>query len=380
MSCKKYGPKLWACMTLLGACSNTPPTEPPQAPDTPVPEAHSTRVRVDNTLIEQGRVHITTAQLRAPRDKFTLPGEALADEAGAAYATTLVGGRVASLEVTDGQTIAAGQVLAWIDAPEAVRARAEWLRAQGRQIQTSRVRKREEELAIEHATSQNALDEARATDAAAQADLRAAQTLLHHYGTDARGRVAVRAPIAGVLAQRLTTLGSPVTPDKPLFHLVAPTRVYVAARLPESADISIQTGQQVRLFPRDLAAQEPCAGRVVNVLPVVDAQRARTVRVAPDACPALFAGRYVDVEFDTTTPLTAAVVVPKSAVVELKGIQVVFTEVATAPGEFEATPVRTGAATQADVAIEAGLSAGARVVDKGVVLVKGELLRAELGS
>jgi len=379
-TCWVFSPLLGVLGVLGAACCGSPPSDPPREPDPRASAAQPSRVRLDKALIAQGRVHVTAAQQRAPRDKFTLPGEVLADEAGAAYATTLVAGRVASLEVADGQTVEAGQVLAWLDAPEAVRAHAELLRAQGRQVQAAHVRARQEELARERATSQNALDEARAAAAAARADLLAAQTLLRSYGADTHGRVAVRAPIAGVIAARLTTLGSPVAPDKPLFHLVAPAHVYVAARLPESADIHIEPGQAVRLFPRDLDLQEPCPGHVVSVLQVVDAQRMRTVRIAPQACPALFAGRYVDTELEMAAPLTAALVVPKSAVVELKGVQVVFAEVAGAPGEFEAKPVRTGAATQADIAIEDGLSAGTRVVDKGVVLLKGEVLRAELGS
>jgi cobalt-zinc-cadmium efflux system membrane fusion protein len=292
----------------------------------------------------------------------------------------LLAGRIARIAVRDGQRVRAGQVLAEIEAPEAVRARAEFLRARSHQIQAARALARQRALAQEHATSPNALDEARATAAAAAADLLAAKAVLHSYGADTHGHVAIRAPIAGLVSERFATLGSPVTPDKPLFQLVAPSQVYVAAKLPENVQLTAAPGAVVRLYPRSEGRGEPCIGRVEGVLNVVDLQRRLTVRIAPQACPQLVAGRYVDTELDTSSQLSAAVVVAKEAVVELKGVPIVFVEVPREPGVFEPRAVRLGASTRMDTIVEAGLQAGDRVVDRGVILLKGEMLRAELDA
>lgn len=341
-------------------------------------------LRIAPALLHANRVQIAPVVLRPLRGSVQVAAEVVADEAGEGDATTLIAGRVAKLTVADGDRVKAGDVLAWLDAPEATRAAADWLRARGRADQTARALGRQTELERENATSKSALDDARAADAAAQADWMAARTLLRSYGASepaggAVARVAVRAPIDGVIAQRFTAVGSPVTPDRPLFHLIAPERVYVSAKIPETMSGLAGEGGSATLIPREIAGAAPCPARIVRVIPVIERDRHSRVRLAPDAsCKDLRSGRYVDVAFESGETSTPALVVAKEAVLEVKGAEVVFVQ--RGDGSFSARPVRLGASTQSEIAIEDGVHEGESVVTVGAVLLKGELLRAELGE
>lgn len=375
-------------LVLLAGCGRSTSNEAHEAPAA-APAAPTSGLHLAKALLDSGRVQTAPVRVGAARGQMVLAATVLADEAGEAEITTLVSGRVASILVADGDRVSQGQVLAWIDAPEVARASAELLRARGRAEQAARSLQRQEQLAGENATSKNALDDARANDAAARADLLAARSLLRSYGAQEPAataaatplRLAVRAPIAGVVAERFTALGSPVTPDKALFHVVAPERIMVMAKLPETSSVQPQEGDTVSLRPReeDRGSARACRGTVSRVIRVVDAERQQRVRIQPAAeCQGLSAGRFVNAVFDTGASTATGLVVPETAVVEVKGASVVFVQ--TAEETFAPRSVRLGVGTARDRVIEEGVVEGERVVVEGAVLLKGELLRAELGE
>ena len=372
------------------------------------PTARSQRsITVAAELLGDGRIQVTAAERRPLRGELVLVGEVVAGEDGEADVSTLVEGRVAELAVGEGQRVRRGQLLAWIDAPEVGRATAELLRARSRARVAARQLTRQLELDREQATSQNAVDEARAADAAARAELLAARTLLASVGggeevsnnrrlgdtsseqrwlepanldSGARAsvRIAVRAPIDGVVVQRNVLVGGPVAPTKSLFRLVSADRAYVRARLPETAP-ALPEGTEATLRPREAAAAAAgsCRARIVANFRWVDQGRMVPLRLAPiGACAALVVGRYVDVLVATTVAVGSGVVVRKEAAVEFKGATVVFVQ--SAASQFVARPVRLGRSTASEVIVEEGVEPGERVVTTGAILLKGELLRAEL--
>jgi cobalt-zinc-cadmium efflux system membrane fusion protein len=120
---------------------------------------------------------------------------------------------------------------------------------------------------------------------------------------------------------------------------------------------------------------------VIEALPEIDpATRSRKVRIAADAeCKGLFAGAQADVEIETGSEGIEALVVPSSAFVELKTATIVFVGTRTR-GTFDVRPVQPGARIGGDVVVPAGLHEGDEVVVEGAVLLKGELIRSELGG
>jgi cobalt-zinc-cadmium efflux system membrane fusion protein len=283
-------------------------------------------------------------------------------------------------------------VLAWVDSPDVARAAANLLLARSRAVVAARKRTRQETLDAASATSKNALDDARAEDEAARAELLAARTLLTSLGgaepasdptaTTLVVRVAVRAPIAGVVAERNTVLGGAVSHDKALFRIVsdAQSSFSISARVPETVGAKPTAGASATIAARgDLA--HTCQAVVDGNLGGIDSQtRTLTIRLTPEKrCTWLIPGSFVDVVFGAVaseSPPPRATV-PRNAVVDVRGEPTVFVAGAT-PGEFSARTVRLGSGDATQVSIDSGVSAGDLIAVEGAVLLKGELLRADL--
>lgn len=375
---------------LAGACRSAPSggAPAPSASASAPPDGAPRAVHVAPELVAAGRVRTARVQRSRVSPERSYPGEVMAAESGRAEATSLVSGRLSAIEAGVGAAVKKGQVLAYVDAPEVGRAVADAMRARARLEVAMRRHARLEALDQAGATSKNALDDAQAEVRIAQADLAAARTLLATLGgSEAREgaaavavRVAIRSPIDGVVASRAVALGGPVTPDHALFTIVAGGRVAVVARIPET--VALPTAQASVAIARR-GAEGSCAGVLRGDLATVDeATRSRTVRVEPDpSCTGLSPGGYVDVLVRDGAPTgsdeASGLVVPLDAVVEIHGATVVFVAEGE-PGAFRVAPVRTRAAGPRELLVEDGLPDGSTIAVHGTLLLKGEVLRAEL--
>lgn len=384
-----------ALAPLLPACSRTEPhREPAQATD--AGPAHGPPVvTVDPALVASGRIVIAPVARRTMHGDLRVPAEIVPSESGAADVGALIAGRIGTIEVREGDAVKRGQVLAWVDSPEAGRVAADVIRSRARVLAASR--KLERQLGLEHdrATSPAAVDEARMDLATAEADAAAARTLLTSLGIPeppppAQGalaaRVPVRSPIEGVVVERMAPLGAPVSPDKTLFRVLARDHVVADARWTDATMQPPPKDTPVRLLPRAGTgdAGAPCMGKVTATVGLVDEKtRARRVRIVPDGpCALLVPGAYVDAAFTSAAlggGAAPALSLPKDAVVEVRGAPTVFVA-GKKPGTFAAHVVRVGRTTTEDVSIEDGIEDGDRIVVVGAVLLKGELLRSELES
>jgi cobalt-zinc-cadmium efflux system membrane fusion protein len=348
-------------------------------------------VRVDPALVAAGRIVIAPAARRPMTGDLRLPAEVVPSESAAAEVGTLVSGRVATIDVREGDAVKRGQVMAYVDSPEAARVVADVIRARARTIAAQRKLDRQLALEQDRATSPAAVDEARTELATAEADAAAARTLLSGIGLSeppapAQGalaaRVPVRSPIDGVVVSRTQALGSPISPDKTLFRVLAVDRVVAEARWTDATMAPPANATAVKLLARGSVDTTSCKGHVIATVAVVDEKtRARRVRVAPDGpCPMLVPGAYVDVSVTSAalgTGAASALAVPKEAVVDVRGAPTVFVA-GREKGWFTAHVVRTGRATTDDIAIDEGVAEGDLVVTVGAVMLKGELLRSEL--
>jgi cobalt-zinc-cadmium efflux system membrane fusion protein len=368
------------------ACGKAP-VATPDIPRAPERAGAARTVSVEAPLLASGRVVLGDVVRRPPATELRVTGEVRANESGSAEAGTLVAGRVGSLVANEGARVQRGQVLAWVEAPDASRAAADVLRARARAEVAAKRLARELTLQEQAATSAGAVEDARAADAVARADLAAARTLLVTFGAaepsgDAKGealsvRVPVRAPIAGIIVQRHAVLGAAVAPDTTLFHIVAGGRVFVAANVPETTPLPPEGGAATIVGRGDETLR--CNAAVGGNLRVIDdATRTVAVRVQPDAtCAWLAPGRYVDVLFARAADAKPELVLPAEAVVDVDGVPTAFVSTGK-EGELVARTVRVRATAGPDVIIESGLVEGERVATRGALLLKGELSRAAL--
>lgn len=380
------------CVFALGtsACSkDSPGGGTPEAQESAAPK--SGFVRIPPALLETGRVTVAEVLPFAFADAVVVPGTVVTAADGEAEVGSLVAGRIASLETTEGAAVTKGQVLAWLDSLDVGQTRAALARASASAAAARRHLERQLTLQSQGATSQSAVDEAQAADRAALADQQAALAKLGSLGVGGErlnGRIPLRSPIDGTVVSRNATLGASVTPDAPLFRVVNLARLFVKAQWSETLGAVPPLGNSVALTPRRTVVtplgSATCSGKLVSQLGVIDpTTRSTTLQIALDpGCSALSPGGYLDVLVSTTDPSKPArdcTRVPFEALVDLRGAPTVFVA-ASEPGVFEVRPVAPGPAVGDVIPIDAGLRPGERVAVKGVLLLKGEVLRDVLGG
>jgi len=124
----------------------------------------------------------------------------------------------------------------------------------------------------------------------------------------------VRAPISGIVTERLVNLGDSVTINQALFKIVDFDSIVARVYVPEKDLRRLEVGQPARVFASALG-EAPLAGHVLRISPVVD-PRTGTIKVtvAVPNQPGLRPGLFVDVELVTDVH-PDAVLIPKRALV-----------------------------------------------------------------
>lgn len=268
-----------------------------------------------------------------------------------------------------GVDVRAGQVLAWVYAPEILRA--------------------EEELLTAHRWADGARGEGAARGSALEQAERAARERLRLLGVAdaeidrviasgrAERRVALRAPIAGYLARAEAAVGAYARPEDVLYEIVDLSRVRVVASAfgdeLDALDRGSEGGRTARFVPRGGGEPVPLALELVE--PAVDsATRSARVRflAASGDDLALRPGAIGDVVIDGGG--RDALLVPRDAVIDTGLRRYVFVE--REPGTFEAREVELGALVREGSAesreIVRGLEAGEVVVSRGAFVLDSE--------
>jgi membrane fusion protein (multidrug efflux system) len=128
------------------------------------------------------------------------------------------------------------------------------------------------------------------------------------------GYTQVRAPISGIVTERLVNLGDHVTVNQPLFRIVDFDSIIARIYVPEKDMERLAVGQPARLRA-DALGGKVFTGAIDRISPVVDpATGTVKVTVATPRQEGLRPGMYVDVELVTAVH-DAALLVPKRALV-----------------------------------------------------------------
>jgi len=222
--------------------------------------------------------------------------------------------------------------------------------------------------------------EAEAALQQAQSELRAAGDTIRLLGGRPGGGnvVAVNAPIAGRVTERLVTQGETVDPTKALFTVVNLNSVWVQLAVPQRDLPVVRVGQAVTITS-DTAPGRTFAGTVSYIGDLVG-ETTRTVNVrAVIQNPGGLLKPQTFVRGALAADVTASILaVPREAVQTHEGKTVVFVA-GDHPGEFEAKEVKTGDTVAGLTEITSGLQPGERVVTRGAFTVKAQAQKAELG-
>ena len=275
-----------------------------------------------------------------------------------------VPGEVTRVFVREGETVAAGQLLAQIDTIDLqsrVDAQAAALEeAKARLNIAEKNRANNQQLLRQKFISQNAYDTTESTYEATAASMRSQEAQLR-IARKALDDAAVRAPIAGVVATRSVHPGEKVGIDSALFTLVDLARMEIEAPAPASEVPSVKVGQNAA-FSVDGFGERKFEGRVERINPTAQpGSRAIVLYISvTNRDGALRGGMFAKGQIVLERPEPAAVV-PATAIREESGQSYVFI---LESGKIARRPVKVGSVQQAEGVVEvlSGLELGMTVV------------------
>jgi cobalt-zinc-cadmium efflux system membrane fusion protein len=307
-----------------------------------------------------------------------LNGRVAYDENYTTRVSSPIAGRVVKIDVQAGDRVKTGAALAWIDAPDYGTALADARKAENDMRQKARELSRAKEM-LDAGVIPRKDFEAADTDARqAQTELQRAQSRLRNLtpGGKAVGedeRLALRAPISGVIVDRKINPGAEVRPDAPdpLFVITDPAHVWVIIDLPERYLGKVRVGQVVSIEV-DAYSGVDISGRVASIGEALDpATRRVQVRCVVDNSRQLLKPEM----FARVVPLSEErqklARVPNSALLS-EGLYT-FVFVQKAPGVFEKRQVSLGLQGRDESYVKSGLAEGDRVVASGALLLESEL-------
>jgi len=231
-----------------------------------------------------------------------------------AFIKARVAGELQDLSLREGDLVKAGQVVARVDPTDAqARLRQTQQQAQAAKAQVDiaqRTYDNNSKLVEQGFISKWALDSSSASLASAQANHRAAMAGVEVIDKQLLDTV-LRAPISGVIAQRLAQNGERIGIDGRVLELVDISRLELEASLAASDSPLIRLGQVAELQIE--GTPEPVRAKVVRINPTVMAgSRSVLVYLTLDAAPGLRQGLFA--QGSLTIASTDALAIPISAV------------------------------------------------------------------
>lgn len=320
-----------------------------------------------------GPDNIAVASTDTLRSGPAISGTLIADREARIRAE--VSGAVLQTMVDAGQRVAQGTVLARIDDAvlqvAVLSAKSGVTQATVGSDQASRELARAKTLVAAGAIAERDVESAERANVSAQAQLADAKARLSMAEKNV-SNATVRAPFAGIVAEKSVSPGDIVSPGAALFTVIDPRSLKVEASVPTSALADVRVGAPV-VFAVN-GSDRQLEGRVTRVSPMVDPQTKQVKLLAsvPNAQNALVAGLFV--EGRVATDKRAGILVPEKAVdqtgvspfvIRLKGGKVERVEVQLGVRDegAEKIEVRTGLASGDTVLLGAarGISVGSSV-------------------
>lgn len=290
------------------------------------------------------------------------------------------GGMISAIRVEAGQYVARGQVLAEIDSSVQ--------RAQVQQLQASVLQAaadarlaqaeldRAQALVSRGFISKADIDRRTATRDAARAQVSVAQAQVREM-QERLNRLAIRAPEAGLVLQRMVEPGQIVSPSSgALYRIAAGGQLELRAQVAEQDMPGLRAGQAASVTP--VGSSNRYAGQVWLLEPVIDPDsRQGIARIALPRAEELRAGGFASVVVDGA--LSQRPVLPQSAVLSDRDGNYVLV---VGPNDVvKRINVTTGQVTSDGVSVLTGLTGTERVVQSaGAFLNPGEKVTPKLAA
>lgn len=233
--------------------------------------------------------------------------------------------RIEDIRVRAGDRVAAGDLLVILDARDLqarVAQASEALQAARARLNFAQSeRSRYEQLFERGVTTRQRLDEVLANLKAAQADVDRLEQSLREAET-ALSYTEIRAPVSGLVVDRLAEPGDTASPGSPVLRIYDPAALRVEVPVRESLAVRLRVGDVLRVDVHAVA--ETFEGRIEEIVPFAEpGARTLLVKVALPQDPRLYAGLFARVAIPAGT--RARLLIPEAAIERIGQLDFVTT-------------------------------------------------------
>lgn len=292
--------------------------------------------------------------------------------------SSLQAGVLAQMQANIGDRVDKGQLLAQLNSPELVSDQQQFLTALSESALASREYRRDKLLLQEGVIAERRLQETQTLHDGKQAKVDEARQLLGLAGMSKQeidalaksrkldNRLNIRAPIAGVVLERLATVGASLDALAPLYRIADVSELWLEINIPQERLSQIKLGNRVKVEDSTATGSISLLGQSVN--PQNQTVLARAVVDHPDG--QLRVGQRLNVEIVDQSGQTGFSV-PNSAIAQNAGHNYIF--VRNRDG-FAVTEVKVLGKHDQQTLIEADLKAGESIALEGAVALKANWL------
>lgn len=362
-------------LALLVGCDRAPPPTAPRAV-----ERGGARITVSDAVVAAAGITTTPARRMALDRLLELSGEVASDPDRVATIAAPAPGRIRRVLVAPGETVQRDQALVEVQIPDLSRLRADLAAREAQERTARQTADRTSDLYAEGAASEKDAAQARARADALEARARSAAEVLRALGAATTGidrsTLTLRAPIAGQVLSRAATAGQLASAEQPLLAIADLSAVWFVARAYERDLARLRVGQVARVILNAFPGRV-FTGTVATLAGQVDpATHAVLARIPLDNADGLLrVGLFgiARVHEGNRDESQAPIVTAEAAVVDLRGVPVVFVQVGDSA--FEPRPVVLGKRAAGAVELRSGVREGELVVDRGSFNLKSVALR-----
>ncbi len=294
--------------------------------------------------------------------------------------STAQAGLISKLNFSIGDQVKKGQILAHIKSPELLSLQRQFLKANSEKKLAWASYKRDEKLLQEGIISDRRWQESRSQYQLFVAASNEARQLLEIAGMSEQdvnklanhhrlsSELNVRAPIDGVILERMVVAGERLDILAPLYRIANLDQLWLEINIPQERMSSINVGDQVQIENTEITAKIVLLGQSVNTENQTILARAIINAVQPS----LRAGQNVNTQIIQNTRLSAYIV-PNAAIAQSEGQAYLFIQ---NPAGFTVSPVSVIGKQQSNSVITGttALTADVQIAVKGAVALKANWL------
>ena len=370
------------------ACSNNGKGDS----DKPAPSASTNdehkglvkRVRLPASVVADAKIETKPVATEILATTLGLAGEIVADPDKSARVASPVAGRLESVTFREGARVAKGDPLVVLRVPDLGKVRSAYAATTARAKTARANADRLKALLNQRLTSEQTYSDAKAEADALDAESHALGDQLSAMGAGAGGSdvlLPIRAPIAGVIVSRNAVVGEPVNTDRVIASIADLSEVWFLGRVFEKDLGRLAEGSPAEVT-LNAYPQQHFEGTLEQLGQTIDpVARTLTARIRLKNRDSLLrvglfgVARIGLAQCEKREP---GLVVPRTALTEITGKQVVF--VKEPDGEFVMHEVGVGDSALGKVQILTGLREGEVVVTSGVFTLKSAVLKASLAD